>query len=151
MCACRTELMLGGAGMHHMLRAAPPPGPAAAATHQPLCAVWAARVVAQDLLPILEGSVVPTKYGNVSTDHVLFIASGAFHSSKPSDMLAELQVRLWGAGRVVHGRLDAHASCVCSLNGAETTPAHTAAAYRPTARRNAGPPAGACGAGGPDC
>jgi ATP-dependent HslUV protease ATP-binding subunit HslU len=46
----------------------------------------------QDLLPILEGSVVPTKYGNVSTEHVLFIASGAFHSSKPSDMLAELQV-----------------------------------------------------------
>ena len=46
----------------------------------------------QDLLPILEGSVVQTKYGNVSTDHVLFIASGAFHSSKPSDMLAELQV-----------------------------------------------------------
>lgn len=35
---------------------------------------------------------MPTKYGNVSTDHVLFIASGAFHSSKPSDMLAELQV-----------------------------------------------------------
>lgn len=50
----------------------------------------------QDLLPILEGSVVPTKYGNVSTEHVLFIASGAFHSSKPSDMLAELQV---GRGR----------------------------------------------------
>jgi ATP-dependent protease HslVU (ClpYQ) ATPase subunit len=47
----------------------------------------------QDLLPILEGSVVATKYGNVSTEHVLFIASGAFHSSKPSDMLAELQVR----------------------------------------------------------
>lgn len=43
-------------------------------------------------MPILEGSVVPTKYGNVSTEHVLFIASGAFHSSKPSDMLAELQV-----------------------------------------------------------
>lgn len=37
--------------------------------------------------------MVPTKYGNVSTDHVLFIASGAFHSSKPSDMLAELQVQ----------------------------------------------------------
>lgn len=50
--------------------------------------------VQRDLLPILEGSVVPTKYGNVSTDHVLFIASGAFHSSKPSDMLAELQGRL---------------------------------------------------------
>lgn len=54
-------------------------------------AVW--LLMMQDLLPILEGSVVPTKYGNVSTDHVLFIASGAFHSSKPSDMLAELQVR----------------------------------------------------------
>jgi ATP-dependent HslUV protease ATP-binding subunit HslU len=39
------------------------------------------------------GSVVQTKYGNVSTDHVLFICSGAFHKAKPSDMLAELQVR----------------------------------------------------------
>jgi ATP-dependent protease HslVU (ClpYQ) ATPase subunit len=48
--------------------------------------------VQRDLLPILEGSTVATKYGNVSTDHVLFIASGAFHSSKPGDMLAELQV-----------------------------------------------------------
>eukprot|EP00775_Hariotina_reticulata_P003652 gene3652-3913_t len=47
--------------------------------------------VQRDLLPILEGSVVSTKYGNVSTDHVLFIASGAFHSAKPGDMLAELQ------------------------------------------------------------
>jgi hypothetical protein len=56
----------------------------------------------QDLLPILEGSVVPTKYGNVSTDHVLFIASGAFHSSKPSDMLAELQVRRGSAARTLH-------------------------------------------------
>uniref|UniRef100_A0A383WBI3 AAA+ ATPase domain-containing protein n=1 Tax=Tetradesmus obliquus TaxID=3088 RepID=A0A383WBI3_TETOB len=50
--------------------------------------------VQRDLLPILEGSTVATKYGNVSTDHVLFIASGAFHSSKPGDMLAELQGRL---------------------------------------------------------
>jgi hypothetical protein len=48
--------------------------------------------VQRDLLPILEGSVVSTKYGNVSTEHVLFIASGAFHSAKPGDMLAELQV-----------------------------------------------------------
>lgn len=39
-----------------------------------------------------QGSTVSTKYGNVSTDHVLFIASGAFHQAKPSDMLAELQV-----------------------------------------------------------
>lgn len=50
--------------------------------------------VQRDLLPILEGSVVPTKHGNVRTDHVLFVASGAFHSVKPSDMLAELQGRL---------------------------------------------------------
>ena len=50
--------------------------------------------VQRDLLPIIEGSTVSTKHGNVSTDHVLFICSGAFHSSKPSDMLAELQGRL---------------------------------------------------------
>lgn len=56
--------------------------------------------VQRDLLPILEGSVVATKYGNVSTEHVLFIASGAFHSAKPSDMLAELQV---GGGQGVGG------------------------------------------------
>ena len=48
-------------------------------------------------LPPKKGSTVSTKYGNVSTDHVLFIASGAFHSAKPSDMLAELQVCGWGA------------------------------------------------------
>lgn len=50
--------------------------------------------VQRDLLPIIEGSTVPTKHGNVSTEHVLFICSGAFHSAKPSDMLAELQGRL---------------------------------------------------------
>lgn len=50
----------------------------------------------QDLLPILEGSQVSTRYGTVSTDHVLFIASGAFHACKPGDMLAELQVRRGG-------------------------------------------------------
>ena len=50
--------------------------------------------VQRDLLPIIEGSVVSTKYGNVATDHILFICSGAFHSCKPSDMLAELQGRL---------------------------------------------------------
>ncbi|KAF8072735.1 hslU [Scenedesmus sp. PABB004] len=50
--------------------------------------------VQRDLLPILEGSVVTTKHGPVSTDHVLFICSGAFHSTKPGDMLAELQGRL---------------------------------------------------------
>ncbi|MEW5309187.1 MAG: hypothetical protein WDW38_001092 [Sanguina aurantia] len=48
----------------------------------------------EGLLPIIEGSIVSTKHGNVNTDHILFICSGAFLSSKPSDMLAELQGRL---------------------------------------------------------
>ena len=49
--------------------------------------------VQRDLLPIVEGSNVQTKYGMVRTDHVLFIAAGAFHSSKPSDLIPELQGR----------------------------------------------------------
>jgi ATP-dependent HslUV protease ATP-binding subunit HslU len=49
--------------------------------------------VQRDLLPIVEGSSVPTKYGTVNTDHILFIASGAFHVSKPSDLIPELQGR----------------------------------------------------------
>ncbi len=49
--------------------------------------------VQRDLLPIVEGTTVMTKYGIVKTDHVLFIASGAFHSSKPSDLIPELQGR----------------------------------------------------------
>ena len=49
--------------------------------------------VQRDLLPIVEGSNVPTKYGLVRTDHVLFIAAGAFHSTKPSDLIPELQGR----------------------------------------------------------
>ena len=49
--------------------------------------------VQRDLLPLVEGSVVATKYGPVKTDHVLFIASGAFHSVKPSDLIPELQGR----------------------------------------------------------
>ena len=50
--------------------------------------------VQRDLLPLIEGTTVSTKYGPVRTDHVLFIASGAFHVSKPSDLLPELQGRL---------------------------------------------------------
>lgn len=50
--------------------------------------------VQRDLLPLVEGSSVSTKYGMVKTDHILFIASGAFHISKPSDLIAELQGRL---------------------------------------------------------
>jgi ATP-dependent HslUV protease ATP-binding subunit HslU len=50
--------------------------------------------VQRDLLPVIEGSTVPTKYGPLSTEHVLFIAAGAFHMSKPSDLIPELQGRL---------------------------------------------------------
>ncbi|HTQ13109.1 MAG TPA: ATP-dependent protease ATPase subunit HslU [Rhizomicrobium sp.] len=50
--------------------------------------------VQRDLLPLIEGTVVATKHGSVRTDHVLFIASGAFHTAKPSDLLPELQGRL---------------------------------------------------------
>jgi len=49
--------------------------------------------VQRDILPIVEGSNVSTKYGMVKTDHILFIAAGAFHSSKPSDLIPELQGR----------------------------------------------------------
>src|SRR6201994_3306291 len=50
--------------------------------------------VQRDLLPLIEGTTVSTKHGTVKTDHILFIASGAFHISKPSDLLPELQGRL---------------------------------------------------------
>jgi len=50
--------------------------------------------VQRDLLPLVEGCTVNTKYGIVKTDHILFIASGAFHVSKPSDLIPELQGRL---------------------------------------------------------
>ena len=47
----------------------------------------------RDLLPIVEGTTVQTRYGYVKTDHVLFIAAGAFHRAKPSDLMPELQGR----------------------------------------------------------
>src|SRR5262249_47718452 len=50
--------------------------------------------VQRDLLPLIEGTIVATKHGQVKTDHILFIASGAFHVAKPSDLLPELQGRL---------------------------------------------------------
>ena len=50
--------------------------------------------VQRDLLPLVEGTTVATKYGMIRTDHILFIASGAFHLSKPSDLIPELQGRL---------------------------------------------------------
>jgi len=49
--------------------------------------------VQRDILPIIEGSTVKTKYGTLTTDHILFIAAGAFHMSKPSDLIPELQGR----------------------------------------------------------
>ena len=51
-----------------------------------------AEGVQRDLLPLIEGSTIQTKYGNIKTDHILFVCSGAFHHVKPSDLLAELQV-----------------------------------------------------------
>jgi len=60
--------------------------------------------VQRDLLPVVEGSVVNTKYGMVKTDHILFIAAGAFHYSKPSDLIPELQGRF--PLRVELGSLD---------------------------------------------
>lgn len=53
-----------------------------------------AEGVQRDLLPLIEGSTISTKHGNVNTDYILFVCSGAFHTSKPSDLLAELQGRL---------------------------------------------------------
>jgi ATP-dependent HslUV protease ATP-binding subunit HslU len=53
-----------------------------------------AEGVQRDLLPLIEGTTINTKHGNVNTDHILFIASGAFHQAKPSDLLSELQGRL---------------------------------------------------------
>ena len=50
--------------------------------------------VQRDLLPLIEGTTISTKFGMVKTDHILFIASGAFHLSKPSDLIPELQGRL---------------------------------------------------------
>jgi len=50
--------------------------------------------VQRDLLPLIEGCTISTKYGSVRTDHILFIASGAFHLAKPSDLIPELQGRL---------------------------------------------------------
>ena len=57
-------------------------------------AIFRAKVLQRDLLPIIEGSTVFTKYGMVRTDHILFIASGAFQLTKPSDLIPELQGRL---------------------------------------------------------
>jgi len=53
-----------------------------------------AEGVQRDLLPLIEGSIINTKHGNIDTSKILFIASGAFHQTKPSDLLAELQGRL---------------------------------------------------------
>ena len=50
--------------------------------------------VQRDLLPIVEGSAVNTKYGVINTDHILFVAAGAFHLSKPSDLIPELQGKI---------------------------------------------------------
>jgi len=63
-------------------------------SHRTSSADGSSEGVQRDLLPVIEGSTIHTKYGNVETGKILFIASGAFHSVKPSDMMAELQGRL---------------------------------------------------------
>jgi ATP-dependent HslUV protease ATP-binding subunit HslU len=63
-------------------------------SHSEYGADVSAEGVQRDLLPIVEGSVVMTRYGPVRTDHILFIAAGAFHQSRPSDLIPELQGRL---------------------------------------------------------
>ena len=68
--------------------------------------------VQRDILPIVEGTTVNTKYGMVRTDHILFIAAGAFHVSKPSDLIPELQGRF--PIRVELDSLDATTSCASS-------------------------------------
>ena len=84
-----------------------------------ICAREGARIggdvsregVQRDLLPLLEGSTVATKHGPVKTDHILFVASGAFHVAKPSDLLPELQGRSADPGRTAAAyarRLPAH-------------------------------------------
>ena len=65
-----------------------------------------AEGVQRDLLPLIEGTVVSTKHGDIKTDHILFIACGAFTDTKPSDLLAELQGRL--PVRVILKALDKH-------------------------------------------
>ena len=65
--------------------------------------------VQRDILPIVEGTTVNTKYGMVKTDHILFIAAGAFHVSKPSDLIPELQGRF--PIRVELEALDRATSC----------------------------------------
>ena len=64
-----------------------------AASHERAGADVSRQGVQRDLLPIVEGTTVTTKYGQVKTDHVLFIAAGAFHTAKPSDLIPELQGR----------------------------------------------------------
>ena len=64
-----------------------------ASSHERVGADVSRQGVQRDLLPIVEGSTVTTKYGPVKTDHVLFIAAGAFHMAKPSDLIPELQGR----------------------------------------------------------
>ena len=62
--------------------------------HGQFVSVWRREGVQRDLLPLIEGTTVATKHGTIKTDHILFIASGAFHVAKPSDLLPELQGRL---------------------------------------------------------
>ena len=78
------------AGRHHLRRRDRQDRRAAKAAHGPDVS---REGVQRDILPIVEGTTVNTKHGMVRTDHILFIAAGAFHVSKPSDLIPELQGR----------------------------------------------------------
>ena len=72
--------------------------------------------VQRDLLPLVEGATVSTKYGMVKTDHILFIASGAFHLAKPSDLIPELQTSTGSKAR------SPAAACGATPSNASATP-----------------------------
>ena len=77
-----------------VIAGAAPTGPVAVGGEGGGSAEVSRQGVQRDLLPLVEGTTVSTKYGMVKTDHILFIASGAFHLAKPSDLVPELQGRL---------------------------------------------------------
>ena len=100
--------------------------------------------VQRDLLPLIEGTTVSTKHGAVKTDHILFIASGAFHIAKPSDLLPELQgrlpirVELKALGRADFERILTEPEA--SLHQAVYGPARRPKASPSTSRPTASPP-----------
>lgn len=95
--------------------------------------------VQRDLLPIIEGSAVATKYGLVRSDHILFIAAGAFHAARPSDLIPELQGRLPSGSSCRSFRRPT--TCASCRNPAIRSSASTRRCSRPKGCRSASRPA----------